>query len=46
MTGVAAVVCSGTILQNLAMWLGTRYFTGMWTHFGLPRRRDIGSLLG
>ncbi len=44
MVGVAAVVCAGTIFQNLAMWLGTKYFTGMWTHPGLPSLEDIRSL--
>jgi O-antigen/teichoic acid export membrane protein len=44
MIGVASVVCAGTIFENLAMWLGTKYFTGMWTHLGIPRRGDIKAL--
>jgi O-antigen/teichoic acid export membrane protein len=42
--GVAAAVCTGTIAQNIAMWLSTRYFTGMWTHVGLPRWQELRSL--
>jgi O-antigen/teichoic acid export membrane protein len=42
--GVAAAVCAGTIAQNIAMWLSTRYFTGMWTHVGLPRWQELRSL--
>jgi O-antigen/teichoic acid export membrane protein len=42
--GVAAAVCVGTIVQNVAMWLSTRYYTGMWTHVGLPRRQDVQTL--
>ena len=42
--GVASAVCVGVIVQNLAMWLGTRYLTGLWTHVGLPRGRDIRAL--
>jgi O-antigen/teichoic acid export membrane protein len=45
MIGVASVVCAGTIFENLAMWLGTRYFTGMWTHIGIPGRGEIKALL-
>ena len=36
LTGVAAVVCAGTVLQNIAMWAETRRVTGMWTHMALP----------
>jgi O-antigen/teichoic acid export membrane protein len=46
MIGVASVVCAGTVFANLAMWLGTRYFTGMWTHIGIPGRGEIKALLG
>ena len=45
MVGVASVVAAGTVLQNLAMWLGTRYFTGLWTHVGLPRWSEVRELL-
>jgi O-antigen/teichoic acid export membrane protein len=44
MVGVAAVVCAGTVFQNLAMWLGTKFFTGMWTHPGIPSLSEIRSL--
>lgn len=46
MLGVAGVVCAGTILQNLAMWLETHRRTGMWTHLSLPRWREVRSLFG
>ena len=42
--GVAVVVSGGLILQNLAQWLAARYYTGMWTHAGLPRPREIRAL--
>lgn len=45
MTGVAMVVATGTIVQNLAMWIATRVYTGLWTHVGLPRLSEIRSLL-
>jgi O-antigen/teichoic acid export membrane protein len=45
MVGVASVVAAGTVLQNLAMWTGTRYFTGLWTHVGLPRWSEARELL-
>jgi O-antigen/teichoic acid export membrane protein len=45
MIGVASVVAAGTVLQNLAMWIGTRYFTGLWTHVGLPRWREVRELI-
>lgn len=44
MMGVAGVVCGGTILQNLAMWLETRRRTGMWTHLSLPRWEEARAL--
>jgi O-antigen/teichoic acid export membrane protein len=44
MIGVAAVVCAGTVFQNIAMWLGTKYFTGMWTHLGWPSLTEIKAL--
>lgn len=44
MLGVAAVVCAGTVLQNLAMWLETRRRTGMWTHLSLPSRDEFSRL--
>jgi O-antigen/teichoic acid export membrane protein len=44
MVGVASVVAAGTVLQNLAMWIGTRYFTGLWTHVGLPRWSEAREL--
>jgi O-antigen/teichoic acid export membrane protein len=44
MPGVAAVVCGGTILQNVAMWLETRRRAGIWTHMGLPSWREARSL--
>jgi O-antigen/teichoic acid export membrane protein len=44
MLGVASVVCAGTVFENLAMWLGTRYFTGMWTHVGIPGVKDLKAL--
>lgn len=34
-TGIAAAAASGLVLQNVAMWLGTRIKTGMWTHAGM-----------
>jgi len=43
--GVAAVVCAGTIFQNLAMWIATRRVTGMWTHMALPRIAAVRELL-
>lgn len=44
MPGVAAVVCGGTILQNLAMWLETRRRAGIWTHLSIPRWREVRGL--
>jgi O-antigen/teichoic acid export membrane protein len=44
MVGVASVVCAGTIFQNVAMWLGTKYYTGLWTHLGFPSTADIKAL--
>lgn len=31
-TGAAAAGAAGFVLQNISMWLGTRFTTGMWTH--------------
>jgi hypothetical protein len=45
MAGVAGVVCAGTVLQNLAMWIETRRRTGIWTHVGLPRWGELRALL-
>lgn len=39
-TGVAAAAAGGLVLHNLAMWLGARLTTGIWTHISpaaLPR---------
>jgi O-antigen/teichoic acid export membrane protein len=44
MIGVAAVVCGGTVFENLAMWLVTKHLTGMWTHVGMPEVGDIKAL--
>jgi O-antigen/teichoic acid export membrane protein len=44
MEGVAAVVCAGTILQNVAMWLETRRRAGIWTHLSIPRWREARNL--
>lgn len=33
--GVAAAAAVGIALQNVSMWLGARFATGMWTHMGL-----------
>lgn len=41
-TGVASAAATGLVLQNLAMWIGTRATTGMWTHAGV---RDFAALL-
>lgn len=43
--GIAAVVCGTSIAHNLAMWIATRYHTGMWTHATLPNMKDIRALL-
>lgn len=44
--GVASTVAAGTVIQNLSMWLATRYYTGLWTHAALPRLRDVKALIG
>jgi len=44
MPGVAAVVCAGTILQNVAMWLETKRRAGIWTHLGVPRWSEARNL--
>ena len=45
MTGVAAAVACGNILQNTAMWLAARHYTGMWTHASLPDPDVVRGLL-
>ena len=45
MTGVAVAVACGGILQNVAMWLAARYYTGMWTHASLPDPAVVRGLL-
>jgi O-antigen/teichoic acid export membrane protein len=45
LTGVAVVVCVGTVIQNVAMWIATRRVTGMWTHMALPSVAMINELL-
>jgi hypothetical protein len=32
LTGVAVASAGGWAMQNITMWLATRYKTGMWTH--------------
>jgi len=45
LTGVAAVVCAGTVAQNLAMWIATKRVAGLWTHMALPGPAMISGLL-
>lgn len=33
--GVAVTAAAGLALQNISMWLGVRFATGMWTHVAL-----------
>lgn len=41
--GVAVAASAGLILQNIAMWLGVKFTTGMWTHVGVPKpAKSIG----
>jgi O-antigen/teichoic acid export membrane protein len=43
--GVAAVVCGGTIVQNLAMWIATRRVAGLWTHMARPSTAAVRELI-
>ena len=43
--GVASAVCGGILVQNITMWLTTRYVAGLWTHAGVPRLSEMRSLL-
>ena len=45
MTGVAVAVACGGIVQNVAMWLAARHYTGMWTHASLPDPAVVRGLL-
>jgi O-antigen/teichoic acid export membrane protein len=33
-TGVATAAAASLVLQNILMWLGARFTTGIWTHVG------------
>lgn len=43
--GVAAVVGATAVLQNLWMWIASRYYAGIWTHATIPSREDIRAVL-
>ncbi len=44
--GVAVAAATGLATHNVAMWLATRRFTGLWTHVGVPRVEDLRRLVG
>ena len=42
--GVALAIGGGVCVQALWVWISARYYTGIWTHFGIPSVEDVRSL--
>jgi O-antigen/teichoic acid export membrane protein len=45
MVGAAAASSAGVALQNVLLWLATRWRTGLWTHVGWVRPADVRRIL-